>query len=281
MQIEDYPAQEPFTEIGSRYHQEVLKRAGELTGIDLSYGDDPYQAISVYVAENPTGEVLCVMHGGGWTNGYKEWMAFMAPAMTQRGVTFVSIGYRLAPAHVFPAGYEDCCDGLALVYQQISQWSGNPDHLYVGGHSAGGHYASLMALRQDWKTERDLPTDVIKGALPISGTYEFGAESGLSMRPRFLGDESTGADETASPIQYVHSDAPPFLISFGEKDFPHLVKQAEKFVAILRQNDVEVSVLQLDGCDHLDASYASGEPDGDWSRRALSFMQPKKHIPYK
>ena len=273
MRIEDYPAQEPFTEIGARYHEEVLQRAGQLTGIDVSYGDDPYQSISIFSAEHPTGEVLCVMHGGGWTNGYKEWMAFMAPAMTQLGVTFVSIGYRLAPTHVFPAGYEDCCDGLALVYRQISQWGGNPEHIYVGGHSACGHYASLMALRQNWQAERGLPDNVIKGALPISGTYEFGPESGLSMRPRFLGDETTGADKTASPVQYVHGGAPPFLISFGDKDFPHLIKQAEKFAELLRKNGVEVSVVQLDDCDHLGASFTSGEPDGVWPRRASSFIQ--------
>ena len=273
MKISDYPPQEPFTEIGSRYHEEVLARVGDVSGEDVSYGTDDYQSLSIYPADKPSGDVLCFMHGGGWTNGYKEWMAFMAPALTRRGVTFVSMGYRLAPAHVFPAGFEDCCDAVAWIYQNISKYGGDENRIFVGGHSAGGHYAALMALQQDWQGQRQLPADVIKGALPISGTYEFGAQSGLSMRPRFLGPEDSGVEATASPVNYVHGAAPPFFVSYGEADFPHLVRQADEFTQALRDAGVGVQSLQLAGCDHLGASYAAGEVDGQWVNAAADFMR--------
>ena len=273
MNIEDYPAQEPFTKIGALYHDKVLELAGGVNGHDIPYGDDPYQSLTIYPAEVPNGNVLCFMHGGGWTNGYKEWMSFMAPALHSIHCTFVSIGYRLAPTHLYPAGFEDCCDAIEQVYHRVAEFGGDSNRIFVGGHSAGGHYSSLLGLLQNWQLERSLPANVIKGVLPVSGTFEFGENSGLSMRPRFLGPEEAGNDNIASPINHIRAGAPPFLISWGENDFPHLVRQADSFTKVLRSHDISVNTMQLAGCDHLGASYACGETDGSWAAAAADFMR--------
>ena len=273
MNIDDYPEQEPFTKIGTLYHEKVTAMAGHVVGHELCYGDDPYQSLLIYPAQNPNGNVLCFMHGGGWTNGYKEWMSFMAPALNRVGCTFVSVGYRLAPIHLYPAGFDDCCAAIARVYRRIAEFGGDPNRIFVGGHSAGGHYASLLGLCLAWGTKESLPENIIKGVLPVSGTFEFGENSGLSMRPRFLGGEELGNDGTASPINYIRAGAPPFLISYGENDFPHLIRQAERFTDTLRLLGVSVTTQQLDDCDHLGASYACGEIDGTWVKAAEDFMQ--------
>jgi len=269
----EYPAQEPFTEIGAKYHDEVLRLGRGISGIDMSYGDDPYQTLTLIPADRPNGDVFVALHGGGWTNGYKEWMLFMAPALTAHGVTFVTAGYRLAPQHVFPHGYHDVLDAIALVHREVGQYGGDPKRIFVSGHSAGGHLAALTALRNDWMTRRGLPMDVIRGALPISGTYVFGAASGLSMRPRFLGPEENDGEAKASPATYLRADAPPFLVAYGEKDFPHLRAQSERFVADLKALGVDVSEVVLAGCDHLGASYESGNPDGAWIKAATRWMR--------
>ena len=273
MQPDEYPLQEPFTAIGAKYHDEVLRLGRGISGIDLPYGEDPYQALTIIPAERPNGDVIVALHGGGWTNGYKEWMLFMAPALTAHGVTFVSAGYRLAPQHVFPEGYHDVLDAIALVHRQIGTHGGNLERIFVSGHSAGGHLASLAALQNDWMTSRRLPADVIRGALPISGTYVFGSASGLSMRPRFLGPEENGGETKAAPATYLRADAPPFLVAYGEKDFPHLRVQSEKFIGDLKALGVDVSGLVLPDCDHLGASYESGDPDGVWVKTATRWMR--------
>lgn len=273
MRPEDYPPQEAFSAIGARYHDEVLRLATGMEGEDVALGGDPNRSVALYRAAKPSGQVLCLLHGGGWTNGYKEWMAFMAPGLTARGVTTVSIGYRLAPRNIYPAQFEDCADAIEWVYSNISDFGGDPDRIHVGGHSAGGHLASLLALRTDWQAARGLPDTVIKSALPISGTYLFGDRSGLSMRPRFLGDPSLGNEVAASPMTHLRSDAPPFFVAYGTDDFPHLVQQAEVFTEALSRQGATVRTLTLDGRDHLGASYASGEPDGIWVRTALDFIE--------
>ena len=78
------------------------------------------------------------MHGGGWTNGYKEWMAFMAPAFTAAGVTFATVGYRLAPKNLFPAGVDDAIAALAWLHDNAAAFDCDPARIFLGGHWPAG-----------------------------------------------------------------------------------------------------------------------------------------------
>lgn len=273
MRLEDYPPQEPFSDFAKPYAAEVMRRgAGVVPTAEVQYGDDPYRSIAIHAAAEPTGDVFAFVHGGGWTSGYKEHMNFMAPGFTAAGVTFCSIGYRLAPQHMFPTGLEDVADAIAWIYGNIAQHGGDPNRLFIGGHSAGGHYTSLLALTADWQQARGLPADAVKGCLPISGVYQFGERSGLTMRPRFLGPEDAGTDRVASPLSHVSANAPPFLIAYGTEDFPHLREQAERMVEALSAAGIATAKIILDGRDHFGASLAGGEPDGPWVPRAIDWM---------
>lgn len=196
----------------------------------------------------------------------------MAPAFNALGVTLVSATYRLAPKHIFPAGYSDCADAVAWVYRTLKPELGENFCLFVGGHSAGGHYAALLAVAEQWRSERDLPSDLLAGCLPISGTYWFGPTSGLSMRPRFLGpDEVT--DEQASPLPQVGTSlTPPFFLSYGSRDFPHLIKQSEVMVEALRTHGVPCDVSIILDADHFDAAFAAGDPGHPWIAEAYEWM---------
>jgi acetyl esterase/lipase len=278
MRIEDYPAQEPLSANAQAYHAEVLRRAQDLAPTEEArYGSDPYQSIALFAPANPTGVVLAFIHGGGWTNGYKEWMSFMAPAYTARGIIFATLGYRLAPQHVYPAGLEDIAEALRWLTVHASKHGGDPGRLFIGGHSAGGHYAAWLAVRRNWQAQAGLPHDVVRGCLPISGVFTFGEGSGLTMRPRFLGP--AGTDEDASPIANIDQNPPPFLLAHGDKDFPHLIAQAERMEAALRAKGGRVERLVLAGRDHFSASYAGGEPDGPYVPRALAWLEQMKAVP--
>jgi acetyl esterase/lipase len=131
--------------------------------------------------------------------------------------------------------------------------------VFVGGHSAGGHYAALLALGPY--------RGRIAGCLPVSGVFEFGEGSGLPSRPRFLGADPAN-DAAASPARHVVAEHPPFLLAWGERDFPHLIAQAERFAGLLG----DATRLVLPGCDHLGASYDTGRADGAWLPAALAWM---------
>lgn len=268
--IASYPPQEPFSDIGEKYNVEVQKLSAGIDGDVFAYGGDPYQEVAVFPAANPNGTVLAFMHGGGWVNGYKEWMAFMAPPLNDAGITFVSIGYRLAPGVGWPVGLYDTAAGLSWIYENIAGHGGDPSRLFISGHSAGGHYATWLAVRDDWQARRGVPADIIRGALPVSGVYDFTPGNGMAIRPQFL--NADGADDhDASPLHTI-ARTPPFFLSWGDNDFPHLIPQAEQMADALRAAGGDATTLTLAGCDHLGASYECGKAGGQWVPAALGWM---------
>lgn len=281
MNIADYPPQEPLSPLGRAYHERALAAGEGVAGAEFAYGDDPYRSLAVHAAADPSGDALVFFHGGGWTGGYKEWMSFMAPALNALGVTFVTAGYRLAPANLFPIGVEDAADAVAWVDQHIGAHGGDPRRIFVGGHSAGGHYAALLAVTRAWRSARGLPADVVRGCLPVSGVYRFDAASGLAMRPRFLGPEGAGDTAlAASPLLRIEPDsAAPFLITRGGRDFPHLVTQAAQMHDALRAAGVPAESHVLEDRDHFEASLACGDARSGWPARAAAWMRSVGRTP--
>ncbi|MEX0923149.1 MAG: alpha/beta hydrolase [Rhodovibrionaceae bacterium] len=273
MRIEDYPPQEPLSELGREYHDECLLRGeGIEPDLEFAYGDNAYQSVSFFRAAGDSPPLFAFIHGGGWTGGYKEWMHFMAPGFTEAGISFASIGYRLAPEHCFPEGYVDAQSGAAALYNKAAELGFDRTRFFLGGHSAGGHYSALMAVNDNWQDNQGVPQDMIRGCLPISGVYDFGPRSGLSMRPRFLGPEGDGAvEESASPLARIVR-TPPFLLAHGSVDFPHLMTQAERMEEALRKAGGDVERIVLEGRNHFSASYAGGEREGPWVPHALEWI---------
>lgn len=62
MRIEDYPGQEPMSELGEKYAKEVMRLGRGIVGEERSYGDDPYQSFALHVPDNPNGTVLAFVH---------------------------------------------------------------------------------------------------------------------------------------------------------------------------------------------------------------------------
>ena len=277
-----YPAQEPMSPLGAAYQQTILALGEGLRGQSHAYGPGPNQTLEVFPSASASDAVLVFFHGGGWTNGYKEWMYFMAPALQAEGIHFVSASYRLAPAHVFPAGMDDCADALAYVLQGrvgLPIPDGAPARVYVGGHSGGGHYAALLAVTSAWRSARGLAAQPLAGCLPVSGVYLLGEGSGLSQRPRFLGPSVDAAhdaqvERSASPLHLIEPAAcPPFLMAHGERDFPHLIAQAAQMRAALLAAGVPTELEILEACDHFETSVACGDATRPWVARAAAWMR--------
>jgi arylformamidase len=269
MRIEDYPPQEPLSKAGQDYADEVLRRGAAVSMADYFYGSDPYQGIGVHVPPKPDGTILAFVHGGGWTSGYKEHMSFIAPVLAEAGIIFATIGYRLAPLHIFPTGLHDVAAGLAWLWNNAAQLGGDRQRIFAGGHSAGGHYSALLAVTNDWQDRLGVPEALIRGCLPVSGVYDFVGGGGMSARPRFLGGRDV--EKVASPIHAI-KQTPPFLLAHGGEDFPHLMKQAESMEVALHQAGGDVERIVMPGRNHFTACYACGEAKGPWVRRALTWI---------
>ena len=112
---------------------------------------------------------------------------------------------------------EQVCRAIAWVYRNAASFGGDPDRLYVGGHSSGAHLAAV-ALTTDWPGEFDLPADIIKGGLCSSGMYEL-APVRLSHRSSYVKftDEMV---EKLSPMRHLDRLRAPLIVSYGTYETP-------------------------------------------------------------
>lgn len=239
--------------------------------IDRRYGDDYWQKLDIYLPPetgNSPLPVLIFFHGGAWTSGTKERMGFMAPPLLDLPAIFVAANYRLAPDTRYPAMLQDCMNATALVARHIGEYGGNPRRLFVGGHSAGGHLAALVALDRAAQRVAGLETNAIRGFLGVSGSYDIRKRDGAPGSPErriydvLLGRESD--DAAASPITHVQPDSPPCFIAWGTRDFPRLIAQAKAFAAKLAAVGVRHETLEISGADHFEANEACADGDGAW-----------------
>ncbi len=140
--------------------------------LDLAYGDGPNETLDVFPAAQPNSPVVVFIHGGYWRSLDKSDHSFVAPALTEAGACVVVPNYALCPAVTIPHITLQMVRALAWTWRHAARYGGDPSRITVIGHSAGGHLAAML-LTCAWKAvSRDLPTQLVKDALSISGLYE-------------------------------------------------------------------------------------------------------------
>ena len=251
-------------------------RAKSRCVLDLAYGDDERQKLDVYMpdAANPgTAEglapVLLFFHGGYWVIGHKDLMGFMAPAITRAPALLAPVGYRLAPGAKYPQQVDDCRAALRWVYDHIADYGGDPERIYVSGHSAGGHLAALITLQRERLADFGLPPGVIKGCFPVSGVFDV-TETPPERREAFLKSDDDARE--SSPMYNTEGNATPFLLEIGSDDFDNLRAQHPRMLAALRSEAGYVEEMVREGHNHFQISLDHANPESPWTRRVREWM---------
>jgi len=140
--------------------------------LDLRYGSHPSMTLDVFRAAAPAAPVLVFIHGGYWRSLDKSDHSFLAPALTGAGLCVVIPNYALCPEVSIPDIAMQMVQALAWTWRHISRFGGDPQRITLAGHSAGGHLASLL-LNCAWPTyANDLPDDLTRRALSLSGLFD-------------------------------------------------------------------------------------------------------------
>lgn len=236
---------------------------------DISYGPGGTEhLLDIWrrpeVAPGCRAPVLIQIPGGAWAVNGKRGQAYaLMSRMVELGWICVSINYSKSPRCTFPAHIIDVKRAIAWVRENIADYGGDPDFIAITGGSAGAHLASLAALTPNDPTFQpgfeDADTTV-QAVAPYYGVYDFtNAENMHEMMLPFLEHfvfKTRYADEperfkAASPISYVHSEAPPFFVLHGEKDELVPCGQARTFCAALREaGAATVSYAELANAHH-------------------------------
>ena len=150
-------------------------RAAQPNTLDIAYGKSSGETLDVFSAGQATpggSPVVVFVHGGYWRSLDKADHSFVAPAFTEAGACVVIPNYDLCPAVTIPQIILQMVNALAWTYRSVARFGGDPKRITVVGHSAGGHLAAML-LTCLWPVHaNDLPSDLVKNALSISGLYE-------------------------------------------------------------------------------------------------------------
>jgi arylformamidase len=140
--------------------------------LDVRYGGGPNEHLDIFPTAQPDAPVLVFIHGGYWRSLDKRDHSFVAPPFTRAGVCVVIPNYALCPAVTIPQITMQMVQAVAWTWRNIRRHGGDPSRIVVAGHSAGGHLAAMM-LACVWPAyARDLPPDLVKHALSISGLHD-------------------------------------------------------------------------------------------------------------
>lgn len=150
----------------------ALAREQSDCAIDLPYGDGPNETLDVFRTEQPDAPVFVFVHGGYWRSLDKRDHSFVAPALVDAGAMVVVPNYALCPSVTIDQITLQMVQALAWTFRHAQEYGGDPRRIVVGGHSAGGHLAAMMLSCQWERVAPDLPADLVKSALSISGLFE-------------------------------------------------------------------------------------------------------------
>jgi acetyl esterase/lipase len=222
---------------------------------DIIYYDGPgfyapRHILDLYLPADQTDfPVLIFIHGGGWTSGNKNLYGGLGNIFARAGIGVVIANYRLtdnSPGRVVHPGHiEDVARAFAWTYNNIADYGGNPEKIFISGHSAGGHLVALLALDPRYLAAHGLSPDYIAGVMGISGVYDvrFGPATVFGQDPAQRAD--------ASPLMHVGKSQPPMQIIYADNDLQGLGPQAVRLNKALIQVESEVELIEVAGRTHI------------------------------
>jgi acetyl esterase/lipase len=219
---------------------------------DLAYGTDTRQTLDVY---RPLGAqqapVMLLWHGGSWKYGDKDYYQFVGMSLARRGLVTILPNYRLAPDHPFPTFVEDAASAVRWARDHAAEYGGDPNRIYLSGHSAGGHSALMLALDPQYLRAVGLAPSDIAGVVSLAGPTGLENLRGEGLRGVF---PQAVPDQAFSPIALASRHAanrPPILLMTGLDDVVVYASRVAKLADAIRASGGTVMVKAYPGVGHI------------------------------
>jgi acetyl esterase/lipase len=234
---------------------------------DDSAADDRFTSLDIYTNDpvEAGSPVMVFVHGGGFRVGDKASSKDLDPKpeyfCSKLGYLFVSINYRLLPEGQYPRNVQDVADALAWVSSHIAEYGGDPNKIFLMGHSAGATLVAQVATDETFLKNAGKDLTLLKGVIANEGSYGVASDEEEAKRNEAL----FGADwKAALPLSHIAPGRhiPPFLIFYvtgGQTLVPNSAAQAAGLNDALVGAGVRVDLVPLDHVEHFGANERIGE----------------------
>jgi arylformamidase len=243
---------------------------------DLAYGEHERHRLDVFRTAAAQGApVLVYVHGGGFVMGDKRsaetpFYDNIGTFAALQGFVGVTITYRLAPAHQFPAGPEDLAAVVRWLKANVAQYGGDPDRIVLSGQSAGAaHVAGYVAH----KAHHAAPGGGIAGAILMSGIFDTLSCTPNQFHLAYYGDDPKGWGPASSMAGLINTSIP-LMLTVSEFDPEDFQRQAAQFVGAWGVAHAGYpEMYYLAGHNHLSPAQSIGSEIGSVARMVTGFVR--------
>jgi arylformamidase len=238
----------------------------------VAYGPSEIEKLDIYRTTRTNAPVFVFIHGGNWRVGSAAQSGYPAEMFVNAGAHYVALDF----VSVDSAGGDlavmaaQVRRGIAWVCKNAASFDGDPERIFIGGHSSGGHLCGV-ALVTDWQKEFGLPDTAVKGGLCMSGMYEM-APVRLSWRRTYVNFTDAMAD-AMSTQRHIEKLRAPITVTYGTLETPDFQRQARDFAAAVKAAGKPVQVIEAPNYHHLEMAESLGNPYGPNGRAALALMK--------
>jgi arylformamidase len=233
----------------------------------IAYGALPIEAFDLFSTTRAKAPIVIMVHGGAWRTGSAALYSFMAENFVTAGAHFIALDFNNvdeAKGDVMVM-VEQVRSAIATIYRQATSFGGDPERLYLVGHSSGSHLAGV-ALVTDWPA-RGLPENIIKGAVLVSGLYDMKPVR-LSARSKYVSFTDSNEDALSAQRHLDHWNTPVALL-YGDRETPEFQRQTRDFHAALQAAGKTSSLTLAHNYNHFELPETLANPYGLAGRAAL------------
>lgn len=218
---------------------------------DVPYGAHPRLKLDVYTpaGNKSPAPVVVFFYGGSWNSGERFDYKFAAEALASRGMVVILPDYRLYPEVRYPDFLVDSAQAVAWAAKEASRYGGDPERLFVMGHSAGAYNAAMVALDRRWLAQFGMGPEILQGWIGLAGPYNFLPIQNPDVKPVFF---HPNTPPESQPVNQVTRNAPPaLLIAPRSDDMVNPARNTGRLAQVLRESDVPVAEIYFDRVNHV------------------------------
>jgi arylformamidase len=237
----------------------------------VAYGTAEIEKVDIYKTRRANAPVMIYVHGGAWRSGRSVQNAYLAEPFVKAGAHFINIEFNNVGEVDGDIGVmvDQCRRAVAWIYRNAGSFGGDPNALYLSGHSSGGHLAGCVVITE-WE-KQGLPRDLLKGALLGSGMYDLKAPR-QSARSRYV-KFTDAMEEALSAQRHLDRVHTPLVLVHGTLETPDFMRQTRDFHAALRAAGKPVTLIVAKGHNHFELGESLANPYGVMGRAAFEMMK--------
>jgi len=238
----------------------------------VAYASSEIEKLDIFRTDRANAPIFVFIHGGMWLLQKAFNFGYAAETLTRAGAHYVvpdftsvkDVGGDLT---VMAAQVRRA---IAWVYKNAGTFGGDPERIYIGGHSSGGHLCGV-ALVTDWEKDFGVPSTIVKGGLCISGMYELSPVR-LSWRRTFVSFTDAMVD-TMSLQRHIDKVVAPVTVAYGSLETPEFQRQGREFAAALKTAGKLAGLIEARNYTHSAMCESFGHPYAPAGRAALAMMK--------